>query len=274
MKKRIYYLFFSIGFLLTLGCNNDDDSITKILLQSFDIELNTSNSIPTVTGRNETGNITMNLFDDNSLEFTITINNLSSTDALSASHVHTGDLVSTGSVEITLVDGSDITFSGNTASGTIILTANQISVLQGSDVYVNVHSTDIPMGLVRGQIDKIISNAYNVALSPLNEVPPIMGRSEEGNAHFRLVGSTMYYKVTVTNLDKTDAISGGHIHEGSSTVNGGVLIDLEISDNDQLDVTKSITLSSVELDKVNNDELYVNIHSNQVPSGLLRGQIR
>lgn len=274
MKKRIYYLFFSIGFLLTLGCNNDDDSITKILLQSFDIELNTSNSIPTVTGRSETGNITMNLFDDNSLEFTITINNLSSTDALSASHVHTGDLVSTGSVEITLVDGSDITFSGNTASGTIILTANQISVLLGSDVYVNVHSTDIPMGLVRGQIDKIISNAYNVALSPLNEVPPIMGRSEEGNAHFRLVGSTMYYKVTVTNLDKTDAISGGHIHEGSSTVNGGVLIDLEISDNDQLDVTKSITLSSVELDKVNNDELYVNIHSNQVPSGLLRGQIR
>lgn len=274
MKKRIYYLFFSIGFLLTLGCNNDDDSITKILLQSFDIELNTSNSIPTVNGRSETGNITMGLFDDNSLEFTITVNNLSSTDALSASHVHTGDLVSTGSVEITLVDGSDITFSGNTASGTIILTANQISVLQGSDVYVNVHSTDIPMGLVRGQIDKIISNAYNVALSPLNEVPPIMGRSEEGNAHFRLVGSTMYYKVTVTNLDKTDAISGGHIHEGSSTVNGGVLIDLEISDNDQLDVTKSITLSSVELDKVNNDELYVNIHSNQVPSGLLRGQIR
>ena len=274
MKKRIYYLFFSIGFLLTLGCNNDDDSITKILLQAFDIELNTSNSIPTVNGRSETGNITMGLFDDNSLEFTITVNNLSSTDALSASHVHTGDLVSTGSVEITLVDGSDITFSGNTASGTIILTANQISVLLGSDVYVNVHSTDIPMGLVRGQIDKIISNAYNVALSPLNEVPPIMGRSEEGNAHFRLVGSTMYYKITVTNLDKTDAISGGHIHEGSSTVNGGVLIDLEISDNDQLDVTKSITLSSDELVKVNNDELYVNIHSNQVPSGLLRGQIR
>ena len=274
MKKRIYYLFFSIGFLLTLGCNNDDDSITKILLQAFDIELNTSNSIPTVNGRSETGNITMGLFDDNSLEFTITVNNLSSIDALSASHVHTGDLVSTGSVEITLVDGSDITFSGNTASGTIILTANQISVLLGSDVYVNVHSTDIPMGLVRGQIDKIISNAYNVALSPLNEVPPIMGRSEEGNAHFRLVGSTMYYKITVTNLDKTDAISGGHIHEGSSTVNGGVLIDLEISDNAQLDVTKSITLSSDELDKVNNDELYVNIHSNQVPSGLLRGQIR
>jgi len=274
MKKRIYYLFISIGLLLTLGCNNDDDSITKILLEAFDIELNTSNSIPTVTGRSETGNITMVLFDDNSLEFTITVNNLSSTDALSASHVHTGDLVSTGSVEITLVDGSDITFSGNTASGTIILTANQISVLLGSDVYVNVHSTDIPSGLVRGQIDQTISNAYNVALSPLNEVPPITVRDEEGNAYFRLVGSTMYYKVTVTNLDKTDAISGGHIHEGSSTVNGGVLIDLGISDNAQLDITKSITLSSVELDKVNNDELYVNIHSIQVPSGLLRGQIR
>jgi len=101
-----------------------------------------------------------------------------------------------------------------------------------------------------------------------------MGRSEEGNAYFRLDGSTMYFKVSVSNLDATDAISAGHIHEGSSTVNGGVLISLDITDETQLDVTKIITLSSVELDKINNDELYVNIHSNQQASGLLRGQIR
>jgi hypothetical protein len=273
MKKGIFLLL-SIGLLFTVGCNNDDDTIAKTLLQAFDVALNTSNSIPAVTGRNETGNITMNLFDDNSLEFTITINNLAITDELIASHVHNGDVVSTGGIEITLVDAIDITYSGNTASGTVMLTAGQISSLQGDDVYVNVHSTEFPSGLVRGQIDKTISNAYNVALSPLNEVPPVMGRSEEGNAYFRLVGSDMYYKVVVTDLDATDAIIGGHIHEGSSTENGGVLIDLRITDNTQLDITKNITLSSVELDKVKNDELYVNIHSGKEPAGLLRGQIR
>ncbi len=275
MKKGIFYLLLSIGLLFTVGCNNDDDgSIAKTLIQAFDVALNTSNSIPTVPGRNETGNITMDLFDDNSLEFTITINNLSITDELIASHIHNGDVVSTGGIEITLVDAIDITYSGNTASGTVMLTASQIAALQGDDVYVNVHSTEFPAGLVRGQIDKTISNAYNVALSPLNEVPPVMGRSERGNAYFRLVGSTMYYKVAVTDLEATDAIIGGHIHEGSSTENGGVLIDLGITDDTQLDITKNITLSSVELDKVINDELYVNIHSGKEPAGLLRGQIR
>ena len=275
MKKGIFYLLLSIGLLFTVGCNNDDDgSIAKTLIQAFDVALNTSNSIPAVTGRNETGNITMDLFDDNSLEFTITINNLSSTDELIASHIHNGDLVSTGGIEITLVDAIDISYSGNTASGTVMLTASQISALQGDDVYVNVHSTEFPSGLVRGQIDKTISNAYNVALSPLNEVPPVMGRSERGNAYFRLVGSDMYYKVAVTDLQATDAIIGGHIHEGMPIENGGVIIDLEITDNTQLDITKNITLGSVELDKVKNAQVYVNIHSNQEPAGLLRGQIR
>jgi len=78
MKNGIFYLLLSIGLLFTVGCNNDDDTIAKTLIQAFDVALNTSNSIPAVTGRNETGNITMDLFDDNSLEFTITINNLSS----------------------------------------------------------------------------------------------------------------------------------------------------------------------------------------------------
>jgi len=273
MKKGIFYLLISIGMLLTVGCG-DDDSPSKTLLQAFDIALNPSNSIPTVTGRNEAGNITMNLFDDNSLEFTITINNLSSSDELSAAHVHSADVVSTGGVEIPLVDGTVISFSGNTASGTITLTADQISTLLGSDVYVNVHSTEIPSGLVRGQIDKSIDNAYNVALSPLNAVPPIVERSEEGNAYFRIVGSTMYFKVSVNNLDPTDAITAGHIHEGSSTENGGVFISLDITDENQLNVTKSTILSSDELVTVNNDELYGNIHSTQQPAGLLRGQIR
>jgi len=60
----------------------------------------------------------------------------------------------------------------------------------------------------------------------------------------------------------------------NSSRNGGVLISLDITDETQLDQTKIITLSSIELDKINNDELYVNIHSNQQASGLLRGQIR
>lgn len=275
MIRKYLILTFSLFALALTSCSKDDDSQTKkTLLQSFDISLDNANSIPMVVGRNETGNIQMSLYDDNSLEFTITINNLSTTDGLTAAHIHTGDVVSTGSVAITLVDGSTISFSGNTATGTITLSTSQISILKGNNVYVNVHSTESASGLVRGQIDQTIDNAYNVALSPANEIPAVMGRSETGTAYFRLVGSTMYYKTIVNDLDGTDAITAGHIHEGSSTVNGGILINLELTDNAQLDITKTIILSTTELSKINNDELYVNIHSNQVGSGLLRGQIR
>ena len=277
MIRRYLFLMLSLCALLTISCSKDDDDDdpqTKTLVESFDIPLDNANSIPAVIDRNETGDIQMSLYDDNSLEFIITINDLSDTDDLTTSHVHMGDVVSTGDVAITLVDDTNISFSDNRASGTIILTDSEVSALQGDDVYVNVHSTESASGLVRGQIDQRIDNAYNIALSPENEIPMVPDREETGSAYIRLVGSKMYYKIIVNDLNPNDAINAGHIHEGASTVNGEVFINLEISDNDQLDITKDLTLSDSELSKIKEDELYVNIHSNQAQSGLLRGQIR
>ncbi|WP_339924541.1 CHRD domain-containing protein [uncultured Cyclobacterium sp.] len=275
MKVRNLLLMLSFIALITFSCKDDDDDIpAKVSVQTFDVELDNAYEIPMVMGRNETGDIQMNLFDDNSLEFTITVNNLMSTDALTKAHVHTGDVVTAGSVAITLVDGTDIAFSGNMATGTITLTDGEVATLKGSDVYVNVHSTEETAGLVRGQIDQTIDNAYNVALSPANEIPAITGRNETGVAYLRIIGNTMIYKAMVNDLDATDAITAGHIHEGAEDVNGGVLVNLGFTDDAQLDITKSLTLSDDELTKINNDALYVNIHSTQHGGGLLRGQIR
>lgn len=274
MKKLNILLMFVFSALFAFSCTDEEEVPVKVQVQTFDIMLDNANSIPMVMDRDETGDIQMNLYDDNTLEFTITINDLSGSDALTMAHVHTGDVVTAGGVAITLVDGTDISFSGNTATGEILLTDDEVATLQGSDVYVNVHSSEQPAGLVRGQIDQTIDNAYNVAMSPSNEIPAIEGRNETGSAFIRIIGTTMYYKVMVEDLDATDAITAGHIHEGTSTENGGVLINLEITDGEQLDQTKSLELSTDELSKVNNDALYVNIHSTQHGGGLLRGQIR
>lgn len=274
MKKIKIGMMLVLCALVTFACEDDEDTPAKVELQSFDIMLDNAYSIPIVTGRSETGNIQMRLYDDNSLTFTITIDNLMASDDLTVAHVHTGDVVTAGSVAITLVDGTDIAFSGNMATGTINLTADQINTLQGDDVYVNVHSSDQASGLVRGQIDQTIDNAYNVTMSSANEIPAIIDRNETGEAYIRILGNTMYYKVIVNDLEASDAITAGHIHEGSATVNGGVLVNLGITANAELEQTKSLTLSTDELSKINNDELYVNIHSTQYPGGLLRGQIR
>jgi hypothetical protein len=84
----------------------------------------------------------------------------------------------------------------------------------------------------------------------------------------------MFYKVIVNDLYPRDAIAAGHIHNGASTANGRVLLNLEMTNTAQLNSTKSLTLSTENLTKVTNDALYVNIHSTKVASGLLRGQIR
>ena len=275
MKKTFLLVLTFSTILFLQSCNNDDDNVpSKTLIQTFDVALKTSNAIPTVAGRDESGNIKMDLFSDNSLEFTITVNNLASSDALTAAHVHAGDPVTAGVVVIPLVTGTTgVAFSGSTASGTITLTSDEISTLQGSDVYVNVHSTESGPGLVRGQIDKIIDNAYNVELAAANSIPA-NGRSEVGNAIFRVIGSTLYYKVTIDNLDATDAITAGHIHSGASGATGGVLIDLEMTDTAQLGITKMVGLDNDQLNNINNDQVYVNLHSTQVPASIVRGQIR
>lgn len=274
MKTK--YLFFILGFCLIsmTQCDDDNDISTKTVVESFDIKLSSSNSIPNIMDRNETGNIQMYLYSDNSLEFTITINNLVETDTLTTAHVHNGNVVSTGSVAITLVDASDIKFEENIAKGSIKLTNLEVINLYANDVYINVHSKESSSGLLRGQVNKTVDQAYNIILSPENEIPVVSDRNEDASAYFRIIGSKMYYKIIINNLADDAIITGAHIHEGSSTVNGGVFLNLDITDNDQLNIMKSISLSESELSKIKNDKLYVNIHSSDVPSGLLRGQIR
>ena len=67
----------------------------------------------------------------------------------------------------------------------------------------------------------------------------------------------MFYKVIVNDLYPTDAIAAGHIHNGASTANGRVLLNLEMTNTAQLNSTKSLTLSAENLTKVTNDVLYV-----------------
>ncbi len=267
--KSGFFFTFAMGLLLLTGCTKD----SKKMVQEFSVDVNTKNSIPMVMGRTETGTVTMKLYDDNSLEFKITANNMASADTLTAAHIHTGDLVSTGPVSIALVDGSDIKFSGNTAEGTLTLTAAQVTTLKGNGIYVNIHSTQVAAGLLRGQVGQKIDAAYGSTLSPTNQVPPVTGRSEDGTACFRLVGTTLHYRVNVNNLAASDTISGGHIHMGTSTGVGSVFLNLGITSNAETDVAKTMTLTAAEITKLGADQLYVNIHSTQVPAGLLRGQV-
>lgn len=261
--KSLLCILGAVGLLTLTSCDK-----TK-LVQSFNIALKAEYTIPTNTG-GETGTITMDLYDDNTLEYTITVNNMNAADVLTKAHVHAGDVVSTGSSAITFFDGA---VTGNTTTGIITLTDADIATLTGADVYVNVHSQMSTSGLVRGQIDKIIDHAYNVDLSPSNEVPAVTGRAETGNGYFRIIGSTMHFRTQVNNLNATDSITKAHFHAGAAGANGSSYINLDLV-TDQLDISKTLELTTDQLNQAIADPTYVNVHSVEQPSGLLRGQIR
>ena len=265
--KRLTFTFLLLAAVSLLTFNSCDNAE---IVQSFSIDLKAEYTIPTNPG-SETGTITMDLYDDNTLEYTITVNGMDATDALTKAHVHLGDIVTKGSSAITFFDGE---ITGNTTSGVLTLTAADVAMLTGADVYVNVHSTNQPSGLVRGQIDKTIDYAYNVALSPDNEVPPVTGRMETGNGYFRIIGSTMYFKVQISDLSPTDTITKAHFHAAAAGSNGSSYVNLELTGADQLDITKTVELDATQLNQATNDPTYVNVHSSDQPSGLLRGQIR
>ena len=107
----------------------------------------------------------------------------------------------------------------------------------------------------------------------MNEVPAV-NTTATGMALLRITADNkLYSKVTVTNVEAGDALTAGHIHTGAAGTNGGVLIGICESAAD-FGVTKIFTPTTAILTAIKTDALYVNVHSTNRPSGIVRGQIR
>lgn len=114
-----------------------------------------------------------------------------------------------------------------------------------------------------------------VQLRPEQEVSatPIM-TTAKGVAILQLTeDNVLYSKILVTNLPEDDAIRFGHIHEAPAGVNGPVRVTL-LHTAEDVGEQMMIPLSPAQVDMLMNASLYVNVHSNMYPGGILRGQIR
>lgn len=77
------------------------------LVKQWQLTLNTAFENPAPAGRTETGTATVELYDDNSLKYQITVNSLAAGDALTAAHIHWGDPVTNGPVIVNLPTATD-----------------------------------------------------------------------------------------------------------------------------------------------------------------------
>ena len=256
---------------ISYSCSDKDDGVVQpTVVKEWAIPLSTLNENPAPTGRTETGSAELQLMSDNTFTFHITINGLATGDAITAGHLHFGDPITNGPIILNLSP----TFSGGMAMGSVPVPRQSLAdSIVNQTVYLNLHSTAFPAGLVRGQLDKTLDFVMDIPLSGANEVPPV-NTTTTGLAMLRLASDkTLYYRINASNLEAGDAFTAAHIHNGATGVNGGVLVGLATGPAD-LNVAKSTILTDAAFTAVKSAATYVNVHSTQKPAGIIRGQIR
>jgi hypothetical protein len=272
-KKRGISIVLPLSlFVLMFSCSKSTTPVAPAptVVKHWDIVMDAKFENPAPAGRTETGTAKLDLYSDNSFKYAITVTGLAGGDALTASHIHFGDAGTNGPV---ILNFSPV-FSANAASATLTnLRQTLVDSIQTGTVYVNVHSTQFPGGLVRGQMDKTMDFAVDVPLSGANEVPAVT-TTATGLALLRLTtDKTLYSKITVSTLDAGDTLSVAHIHGAAAGVNGAVLQALCLSAAD-FGVVKSVVLTDANVTAVKTGAVYVNAHTKLHPGGIIRGQIR
>jgi len=197
-------------------------------------------------------------------------------------HIHRGFAGQNGSPVFTLTVTPDADDRGGSISGSFTLTSAQMQDLQDRRYYVNVHTVDLPAGSIRGQLLPANADAtFRVALSGRAEVPS-NGSNALGGAIAELTGNTLVVSGAFSGLESDfDALIGGgaHIHQADLGENGGIIFNLTTTlDSDDrggvFDPTQNtFTLTNAQRTALQNDLFYVNIHSDEIGSGELRGQI-
>lgn len=269
LKHSAILLFFSCFFI---SCEKNDAVVKPSILKEITISLAAANENPQPAGRAETGTATVKLYSDNSITVDATLVGLSTADNLTLAHFHVGDPVTNGPIILDLKP----TFTGGIAKASLTsVRATLIDSIKAgiADMYLNIHSTQVGSGIVRGQFFNPVTFSSSVALSGANEVPAVT-TTATGIALLRVTtDNKLYSKVTVSNLESSDALTASHIHSGAVGSNGGVLIGLCSSAAD-FGITKINTPTAAILNSIKADALYVNVHSTAKTSGVIRGQIR
>ena len=246
---------------------------------SMDAVINTDQEIPAPTGSSANGlgwaslNYTMD-----TLFYRIQLDGLSG--PVTGAHFHDGEFGTTGGVLIAMTDDVDGNVINGFTTGEALSTENINKFLSGG-IYINVHTDLNASGEVRGQVYKAAREGYTVNLSGDQEVPAVETDAtgsgivsidrDQSNAHFMIAYNDLSGPQTMA-----------HFHAAPAGTNGGVIFTLS-SFFEQTNIYDAAFGYWTNMDDVPFDaaaalafregNVYVNIHSSDVPSGEIRGQV-
>jgi hypothetical protein len=107
-----------------------------------------------------------------------------------------------------------------------------------------------------------------VTLDGDHEVPAVMSRASGTGTISVADDGTVTGSIMTTGVEGTMA----HIHTGAEGVNGPPIVTLAKA-NDTYTVPSGTKLTEAQMESLENEELYVNVHSAAYPNGEIRGQL-
>ncbi len=238
----------------------------------FTVHLTGDQERPTPANTTATGTGILSL-EGNTLHFNVSYSGLSSA-AISA-HIH-GPAKVSGFAGVLINLGS---FNGGrwgtngVLFGSLTLTVAQKAMLLNGELYINIHSGNFGGGEIRGQIAPVV---FAASLNGLSERPTPVQSPATGSAIALLAGNQLTLQISYKNLQST-AIAA-HIHgPASSSESAGVLVDLGPIHNGPFGTrgyfAGTVTLTSTQLGYLQENRLYINIHSSTSQGGEIRGQL-
>ncbi len=154
-----------------------------------------------------------------------------------------------------------------------------IDTLRQRSLYVNVHSDDYSAGEVRGQL---LGEATNYFYAPLSGSSQTSPEDNDGRGSIVLEEnrSTLTASGSFENLESAfdPSIAGGaHLHYGMAGQDGPVLhfinasLGADLTEGQFWANQNRIDITADFLDTLRNRAVYVNLHTEDVPSGSVRG---
>lgn len=196
----------------------------------------------------------------------VSLSHLSS--PITGAHIHEAAFGENGPVVLDLTPF----LSGNRIKGVLRgLPSTVLSKLLSGVYYINVHTENNPSGEIRGQLGLETDYRYTAFMNG-DEENPAVTTDGKGLGIFQLDQNekNVHFKILFTGL--TSAFSAAHIHQAPAGMNGGVVFDLVPFVNGNV-IEGDWQPDSAQLAALKAGELYVNVHTDNNPSGEIRGQI-
>ena len=165
--------------------------------------------------------------------------------------------------------------------------------------YVNMHTTDFPGGVMRGQLQRADMVVLMGQMSPANEVPPIAGLDASAigtvvalrtrDASGAATSGLVIFDANYRGFTEGTSFVGFHIHNGPAGVNAGVTINTGISATNsvpavpaganlhyevEVPMTNAASVETLNGLFTNSSGYYINLHTVVNPGGAIRAQLR